>query len=62
MEIWILSIQSMNLRRLWEHPRVRRRDEFLGIGADAVLEARAEGVLRFLKRATFRGNVPFAVF
>lgn len=26
MEIWILSIQSMNLRRLWEHPRVRLRD------------------------------------
>ena len=42
--------------------RVRRSDEFLGIRADAILETRAERVLRFLESATLGGDETFAGF
>jgi len=45
-----------------ETARVRCRDEFFGICADAVLEARAERVLRLLERAALGGDFAFAGF
>ena len=41
---------------------MRRSDEFLGVGADAVFEARAEGLLGVLENAAVAGNVAFARF
>ena len=45
-----------------ETARVRRRNEFFGVRADAIFETRAERVLRFLERAALGGNVAFASF
>lgn len=44
-----------------ETTRVGGGNEFLGIGADAVFEARAEGVLRFLEHAALCGYGAFAI-
>jgi len=56
------SLAEFRRERHRETARVRRRDEFFGIRADAVLKACAERVLRFLERAALGGDVALARF
>jgi hypothetical protein len=43
-------------------PRMSGGEEFFGVRADAVLEARPERILRLLQDAAVGGNIAFAVF